>query len=304
MCVKFSLTISVFIPVAAHAQIVISEALFDPAGSDTHSEWIEIYNLGDTVIDISKWKIAAGSSPAKHPFNSPPKNGGTGTSTIAARSYAIIARDAASVAPQFPNVSVIDSAFNLPNPKKGIESTVLLFDASNAPVDTFSYSVCEKNSGDSAQRSSLPSGTVECAPATGGSPYVPKPVSKTPAQRTAVSVNSVRNEADITYPSVKTKTKSTKKTSHKSARLAMASPKNLEPEELVLDSGAESAAAEAPAFENGSSTDAVAFSFADYINPWTMALIGLILAGAIAAFMSGKMKDKEWEVQDGFAVEE
>ena len=41
--------------------VVINEFLYDPAGTDTGHEWIELYNSGSTV-DISGWMIKAGAS--------------------------------------------------------------------------------------------------------------------------------------------------------------------------------------------------------------------------------------------------
>jgi hypothetical protein len=42
---------------SANAQITISEVLFNEVGSDVGGEWIEIYNKGLTVINLSNYKI-------------------------------------------------------------------------------------------------------------------------------------------------------------------------------------------------------------------------------------------------------
>lgn len=37
--------------------IVINEIMFDPEGSDSGNEWIELYNIGDTDITANNWRI-------------------------------------------------------------------------------------------------------------------------------------------------------------------------------------------------------------------------------------------------------
>ena len=44
-----------FFPFLGHAQVVITEVMYDAAGTDTGYEWVEIYNEGDTNIDIAQW---------------------------------------------------------------------------------------------------------------------------------------------------------------------------------------------------------------------------------------------------------
>ena len=52
LCVIFAAPLSF-----AHAGAVINEVLFDPAGTDTGLEWIELYNAGETVEDMSGWQL-------------------------------------------------------------------------------------------------------------------------------------------------------------------------------------------------------------------------------------------------------
>lgn len=46
----------------AHANIVINELCYDPAGTDSGWEWIEIYNSGSQSISMEGWKILKGGS--------------------------------------------------------------------------------------------------------------------------------------------------------------------------------------------------------------------------------------------------
>jgi hypothetical protein len=43
-----------------HAQVVINEVMFDPAGSEFFDEYIELYNAGDVAVDLTGWRIGDG----------------------------------------------------------------------------------------------------------------------------------------------------------------------------------------------------------------------------------------------------
>ncbi|MBD3168960.1 MAG: hypothetical protein GF307_05715, partial [candidate division Zixibacteria bacterium] len=44
--------------------VVINEIMFDPSydslGSDTYFEWVELYNMGGTTVDLSDWYFREG----------------------------------------------------------------------------------------------------------------------------------------------------------------------------------------------------------------------------------------------------
>lgn len=42
---------------ATHAEVIISEVLFNEVGSDVSGEWIELYNRGDSDVDLTGWRI-------------------------------------------------------------------------------------------------------------------------------------------------------------------------------------------------------------------------------------------------------
>src|SRR5438105_3103548 len=66
--VVVGLVFLLLLPTATFAQVVISEIMYDAPGSDSHAEWIELQNTGDSAVDISKWKLNDGSN---HVFNQP-----------------------------------------------------------------------------------------------------------------------------------------------------------------------------------------------------------------------------------------
>ncbi len=125
------------------AQVVISEFLYDAAGSDTDQEWVELFNAGESAVDLTKWKINDGSN---HVFNVPPKNDGKGSISIPSGGYLILASNAATFAAQYPLVAnVIDTTLSLPN----TSGSVSLVDESGATVDTLSYTKDMGAAGDS-----------------------------------------------------------------------------------------------------------------------------------------------------------
>lgn len=90
----FGLAVTALTALPASGALVISEVLFNEAGSNVDGEWIEIYNNGTTAIDLTNFKIGDEET-----------SGGTGTgeamhlfpagATIAPGAVQIIARSAA-----------------------------------------------------------------------------------------------------------------------------------------------------------------------------------------------------------------
>ena len=48
--------VSMFLPSVLHADVIISEVMYDPPGSDIQQEYIELQNTGSAPVDITKWK--------------------------------------------------------------------------------------------------------------------------------------------------------------------------------------------------------------------------------------------------------
>ena len=38
--------------------VIINEVMFDPAGPDNNSEWVELYNAGAFSVDLTGWALA------------------------------------------------------------------------------------------------------------------------------------------------------------------------------------------------------------------------------------------------------
>ena len=43
------------------AQVVISEVMFDPKGSEFYDEFIELQNVGDIAVDLDGWRVGDGN---------------------------------------------------------------------------------------------------------------------------------------------------------------------------------------------------------------------------------------------------
>jgi Lamin Tail Domain/PKD domain len=142
------------LPSFAHATIVINEIMYDPPGTDTGNEWIELYNSGSSPVDLTGWTFNDGSSLTKHVFNVPPKNGGVGSIIIQPDGYLLVADNATNIAIEYPSaVNIIDSTMSMPDPNTGVSVTVTLFDNQKNSEDTATYvgGTSADNKGDSVQ---------------------------------------------------------------------------------------------------------------------------------------------------------
>lgn len=118
-------------PLFLHAQVILSEIMYDLEGSDSDREWIEIYNEGASAVDLTGWRFFEGDTNHKLSVSS-------GNILLTPGSYAIIADDAATFASEYPhfNGTLFDSSFSLHN--KG--EVLTLRDSDLIDVDSVTYS--------------------------------------------------------------------------------------------------------------------------------------------------------------------
>lgn len=91
---------------ASAADVSISEIMYDPAGTDTGHEWIEIYNSGSS-ISLSGWKFfEEGSNHGLAEYQ--------GGLTLGANSYAVIVSDPTKFLEDYPSFSgiILDSSWS------------------------------------------------------------------------------------------------------------------------------------------------------------------------------------------------
>jgi hypothetical protein len=136
---KLIIGISYFVAfnISSHA-LVISEIMYDPAGSDTGYEWIEVYNDSSSDIDLSKYKFF--ESNVNHGLTAH-----TGGNILKAFSYAIIADVPANFLATYPAPAypVFDSSFSLSNSGEYLE----MRDANNTNLFSVTYVINENSNG-------------------------------------------------------------------------------------------------------------------------------------------------------------
>jgi len=107
----------------ANASIILNEIMYNPLGSDTNREWIELYN-NEGCTNITNWKLyEAGVNHGLNLIN--------GSFMICQDQYAIIAEDALAFLEEYPNFNgtLIDSTFSLSNDNESIaikNSTIII----------------------------------------------------------------------------------------------------------------------------------------------------------------------------------
>jgi hypothetical protein len=135
------------LPVLLRAEIVINEIMYDPEGSDTGREWIQVYNSGSDDIDLTIYKLLENG--VNHKITNYNE---TAVSILKPGEFAIIADDPLKFLIDFPNFtgSLFDSAFSLNNTGE----VLAMVNALGNIVNNFEYSVDlgAKNNGNSLQR--------------------------------------------------------------------------------------------------------------------------------------------------------
>lgn len=187
------------LPALASAQIVISEITYDAVGSDTDQEYVEIFNAGNSAIDLTKWKVNDGSN---HVLNVPPKNGGTGSITLQPGGYALLVDNAANFINLHSGIStsVIDTVLSLPN----ASGTVSIINESGATEDSVAYTkdMGAAGDGNSLHRTSMVSATLAAGAPTPGTGALAQSGGSSASSNTNTSSSATTAQNDtITTPS-------------------------------------------------------------------------------------------------------
>ena len=101
------------LPLVSLANVDITEVMFDPEGTDSGREWIEIYNKSDEDIDLSTWKLL--ENDINHGISGD-------NSILPAGQYAVISDNVDKFKVDYPTYSgiLLDSAFGLVNTGESI----------------------------------------------------------------------------------------------------------------------------------------------------------------------------------------
>ena len=140
--------------------VIFTEIMYDPSGSDDPHEWVEIYNSLGEEISISGWRFKEGGT--QHTISAY-----SGDLTLDSHEYAVIVDDGATFLNDYPSYSgtIIDSSFSLSNSGETLE---LLDDYNGNVVDTVSYSD-DADEGYSLEKD-LDSGSWGQSPSSKGTP--------------------------------------------------------------------------------------------------------------------------------------
>jgi len=69
LAVLASLLLLIVVASSVSAAVLITEVLYDPATSESDTEFVELYNTGDTAVDISGWSLNTTTQQALIPQN-------------------------------------------------------------------------------------------------------------------------------------------------------------------------------------------------------------------------------------------
>lgn len=101
--------LSFAISITTHA-LVVTEIMYDPAGTDTGQEWIEVYNDTQDNVQLSSWKLFEANT--NHSIST-----SLGDGSISPGEYAIVAVSGVATLSGYPSYTgdVYDSSFSLNN---------------------------------------------------------------------------------------------------------------------------------------------------------------------------------------------
>lgn len=107
MNVFFILFVIFLVPSHSLAMLSLSEIMYDQEGSDSGREWLELYNGGDTTIDLRDWYLKEADSYHKLIADTP--------ALLPPSGYAIIVQDLSYAKSFAPGVLAVKSSFSLHN---------------------------------------------------------------------------------------------------------------------------------------------------------------------------------------------
>jgi hypothetical protein len=127
------------------AQVALSEVMYDPPGTDTKREWVEVCNVSTSAVDLTSYTL----------FESSSNHGITaiaGGASLAQDTCAIVADDATTFKFDYPGFSgqLFDSSFSLSNSGE----LLVMRNGAGMDVDASSYTVtAAKGDGNTMHRS-------------------------------------------------------------------------------------------------------------------------------------------------------
>lgn len=140
----------------AHASIGINEIMYNPEGTDTNREWVEIYNAGSTPVNIDSWffyenDIYHGLYP-------------DGFTTLNANEYALIVKNIDAARNELGSqIKFIKSSFSLNNTGE----LIALADENKTHIDSYVYDVNLGANGDGKSLQKISGSWLAASPSPG-----------------------------------------------------------------------------------------------------------------------------------------
>lgn len=140
----------------SHASLEISEVMYNPEGTDTNREWVEVYNNGSAAVDIGSWYFYEGETyHGMHPDN---------FSSLSSGQRALVVKDVAIAKSELGSgFKYIKSSFALNNTGE----TLIIANSSKDHIDTYSYSTSSGADGDGNSLQNLNGSWVSADPTPG-----------------------------------------------------------------------------------------------------------------------------------------
>lgn len=144
---SFVCVLSLAMPAMVHASVSITEIMYNPDGTDTGREWIELYNDGSSDVTIvggsgsGSWRVV---DSANHTITLDLAKGvGRGSLVVPAGGYLVISTDPATFVGEYSgSYSVAKSSLSLTN----TGTTVSLVDGTGETIDSVTYTASQGGS--------------------------------------------------------------------------------------------------------------------------------------------------------------
>ena len=166
--ILFGLLLLCIVPILAtqtvYADVIITEIMYDPEGSDSGHEWVEIMNDGDTVADIQHFQFFEADT--RHRIKK-----SIGSTQLDPGAVAVIVQDSAQFKNNFQQYqgAIFLSSFSLRQQGGQGELLGMYNTATDRMEHQVAYAPDERSSGTGASLHLTLGGTQVPAPATPGS---------------------------------------------------------------------------------------------------------------------------------------
>ncbi len=198
----FLLFLSVIFPIYVHANIEISEIMYDltapPSDSDADREWIELHNTGTESVNLSKWYLYDSSHHVLHPD----PNGGL--SDIPAGGYSVVVQDITKFKIDWPQYSGL--LFYASFPSLANENDTIHLKDNNtkdgAIADSVSYDSSMGASEDGNSLQKINNSWVPAVPTPGALNQASTTTSTTNTNQTTTTISGGSSSASMSFQKI------------------------------------------------------------------------------------------------------